>query len=85
VGGGGSGVVLGGGHIAILQGDTASSPYVSNLGGLLLAVGGGIALGLILGLVGKYAAARRGVPIEIAVAQEVVRPEDKIGIRETKN
>jgi hypothetical protein len=76
-GGGGVGVILGGGHIAILEGHRPSQ-YVWNLAGLLLGVGVGTGVGLLLGVTLKYFDPKRTGAIEISIVQEPVDSKDKI-------
>ena len=76
--GGGGGIVFGEGRIPFLPKDASPDQQASNAGALLLAVGVGCVLGLGLGVLSKALGKKRGLAIEINVAQPDIDPNSKL-------
>jgi hypothetical protein len=76
--GGGGGIICGEGHVPFLPKDASPDQQASNAGALLLAVGVGCVLGLGLGLIIKAVGKKRGVDVEINVAQPGIDPNSKL-------
>lgn len=76
LGGGTSGIVFGGGHLA--TGLNAPPLDASNAGWLLLAIGSGTTTGLLVGTFMKLRAKKKGGDIVIGMAGPKIKPENEI-------